>query len=138
MAIMEKQRLPQDFDWVSARTKCSALNVFQQLKQEAQQNTETLRAAARERGDPQSVEFIDQGSGSFLVMGRIFAGEIGVRFILAQDEISAEGHRVAVNLTATLTLSDDGECRLSVGSEHLDRWQFLKRALEPLFFRTAR
>jgi hypothetical protein len=29
-------------------------------------------------------------------------------------------------------------CRLSVGSDSLDRRQFLKRALEPLFFRPDR
>lgn len=135
---MGKPHLPQDFDWVSARTKCSALAVFHQLKQEAEQNTKTLCDVAKERGEQTPVEFLDQGSGSFLVSTRTFRGEIGVRFNLAQDEVAVEGHGVPVNFTATLALGDDGECRLAVGNERLDRWQFLKRALEPLFFKVGR
>lgn len=53
---------------------------------------------------------------------------------LSKDRIEVSSLRVNGSFVATLTLNDAGECRLSVEGEQLDRWQFLRRALEPLFF----
>jgi hypothetical protein len=37
-------------------------------------------------------------------------------------------------LTALAMLNDEGECKLKVGDQKLELWQFRKRALENLFF----
>lgn len=37
-------------------------------------------------------------------------------------------------MSATVTLTDDRECRIVVGLEIIEEWQFRKRALEFLFF----
>lgn len=80
-------------------------------------------------------EFASSQPGIFTVLRRErFADPVGVRFALYGEEIRIEGRGVDVGISATLTLNDLGECRLRVGDQELDRWQVLRRALEPLFF----
>jgi len=131
---MTKPEKPSDFDWVTVRAGCSALNMFGLLKQDAQKNVEAIKAATKLQGSEMPVSFFDNDN-SFGVVRRTYVGEIGVRFNLYQDEIRIESQGVKVSFTATLTLNDDGECRFMVDAQTLDRWQVMRRALEPLFFR---
>ena len=134
---MTKPEKPSDFDWVTVRAGCSALNMFGLLKQEAEKNVEAMKAApaTKPQASESPLRFFDNGT-SFGVVRRRHIGEVGVRFSLYGDEISVEslGFGLEGNFTATLTLNDDGECRFLVGGKTLDRWQILRRALEPLFF----
>jgi hypothetical protein len=134
---MTRPEKPSDFDWVTARAGCSALNMFELLKLEAAKNVEAIKAVTKTNGNEMPLSVFDNGS-SFAVTRRTFAGELGVRFTLAQDEISVYGHRLDVSFTATLTLDDNGECRFLVDGTTLDRWQVLRRSLEPLFFTPER
>jgi hypothetical protein len=122
--------LPPDFDWVTARKKCSALEVFEQLRQETKRNID----AFHEGMERPVCEVASSGMEVFVVARHFWGRRIAVRFILTKDEILIEGIGVEVNMTATLTLNDKGQCRLRVGAEELDRWQVLRRALEPLLF----
>jgi hypothetical protein len=127
--------LPPDFDWVSARKKCSALEVFEQLRQDAKSNVEAFKAGA----ERSACDFITTQPDVFSVFRQEFRGLVGVRFVLRNSEIQIEGEGgIPVNMTATLTLNDKGECRLRVGNDELDRWQVLRRALEPVLFRPER
>jgi len=110
--------------------------MFGLLKQDAEKNVETIKAVTKPQGGEIPVRFFDNDS-SFGVIRETYKGEIGVRFSLRQDAVSIEGQGVNVSFTATLTLNDEGECRFTVGGQTLDRWQVLRRALEPLFFRAA-
>jgi hypothetical protein len=134
---MPKEKRPSDFDWVTMRAQCSALNMFGLLQADAQKNTDTMEALATARGTPLGLQCI-VNTGSFVVVRRLLVGEIGVRFTLSDDQILVESQGVDVHFSARLTLNNDGECRLLVGEEELDRWQVLRRALEPLFFRIGR
>lgn len=124
--------MPSDFDWVTARGQCSALNVFELLKSDAQRNVAAMEAIAKARGTSSGLQF-HTNDGSFVITRRQFT-EVGVKFILSVDQIEIESVGVDVRFTAGLTLNDDGECRLLVNNEQLDRWQVLRRSLEPLFF----
>lgn len=128
----DKPILPPDFDWVTARSSCSAVKVFELLHLEAKKNVETFNDATQLKW-----EFAAQNE-IFSIVRRESSGVVGVRFMLIDPEIEIEGQGVDVRLTATLTLNDAGECRLRVGKEELDRWQLLRRALEPLLFRATR
>jgi hypothetical protein len=131
---MEKKQLPPDFDWVEARLACSALKVFELLALEAQKNVETF---TRDPNAPR-YEFV-RVDGSFSISRRHgFQGVKGVRFTLLGEAIEIEGHGFILALTATLTLNNDGECRLKVNGQELERWQVLRRALEPLLFALER
>jgi hypothetical protein len=121
---------PSDFDWVTARMRCSTANVFEALHLTARQNVE-----ARGAGTENPFSLVEAGGG-FSVLRHAFAGKVGVRFSASAHEIAAEsfGGGLKVSLKARLTLNDDGDCRLLVDGEELQEWQFLKRALEPLLF----
>jgi hypothetical protein len=132
---MTNPRKPSDYDWVAARAACSPLNMLSLLKADAEKNVAAIKAATKAEGREIFLSVFDNGH-SFGVVRRTHVGEIGVRFTLYRDEIAVESQGVDVGpFTATLTLDDDGDCRLLVGGQMLDRWQVLRRALEPLFFR---
>jgi hypothetical protein len=123
---------PSDFDWVAARLECSAAKVFELLYLETLRSVEARNATLPEG---QTRFETANGDGVFSVVRRHrFTGVAGVRFFLVGDEISVESQGVNVQFTASLTLNDEGECRLMVDGRTLDRWQVLRRALESLFF----
>jgi hypothetical protein len=130
---MDKPEKPSDFDWVTIRAGCSALNMFALLKQDAAKNVEAMKAVSKLSGAEIPISFFDNGT-SFGAARRTYRGEMGVRFNLYGDEIAVTGLNVDVTFTATLTLNDQGECRFLVDGQTLDRWQVLRRAFEPLFF----
>ncbi len=110
------------------------MKVFELLHLEAKRNVETFNAAS-----PQHEQWDFAASNNvFSVVQRQFSGFVGMRFTLVQDEIAIEGEGVSLRMIATLTLNDEGDCRLRVNDETLDRWQVLRRALEPLFFSARR
>ena len=104
-----------------------------QLKADIEKNVESMRSLSKARGSEIPIAAFDNGQ-SFGVSRRTYVGEIGVIFTLRNEEIRVSSKGVKVDFVATLTLSDDGECRLLVDGKELDRWQVLRRALEPLFF----
>lgn len=130
---MGMKELPPDWDWVTARSECSPRKFFEHLYLAAQTNVakrnelsgaKAFGCAAQER---LFSVFRDNPSGSL--------GSPVVRFRLEGDgKIVVEAQDVKAGFQGRLTLSDEGKCRLSVGSDELDVWQVLKRALEPLFF----
>lgn len=133
--------LPPDFDWVTAREKCTAVEMFESLRQLAQVNVATMNSI---RGGGSRFRFTDterQFGNGFVVtdLGGPF-GARSVRFWLRADEISVEQstqfHRTrqSSSFLAYLTLNDRGQCLFRVGEDELDKWQVLRRALEPLFF----
>ena len=104
-----------------------------QLKSDTEKNVDSMRALSK-AGAELPLRVFDNGD-SFGVVRQTYLGEKGVRFTLRRGEIRVESNQgIDVNFVATLTLSDEGECRLLVDGKQLDRWQVLRRALEPLFF----
>jgi len=131
-----------NFDWVAARAKCSASEVYQdfslQLKKDVATRNELLSGKERKHeinfmfagcSEPNSVMVAAQTGGRFL-------GEkplAHVIFTKVPEGISAE-YSDGTKLTGLLTLSQDGECRLKVDSVEYSFWQFRKLTLEPIFF----
>jgi hypothetical protein len=61
----------------------------------------------------------------------------GVRFYRIDEQIAVEGSGDPVSelkFEGTLTLTNEGKCKLRVGDQELDEWQVLRKALEKLFF----
>ena len=130
----------QDFDWVSARHKCSLPHEFVRLKTAVQAN-----CAARQRclpkDTPVGFRFEDLGTEEFSVTRHPVGGAVGleyaVTFSLRNDHISVidcwsdPAHRFSL----TVELNDDGECRFVIDGEgEYLRWQVARRALCPMFF----
>lgn len=57
-----------------------------------------------------------------------------VSFSLIGEVIVFRDDQKDVSIAAGLTLNDSGECRLKVGSDERESWQFRRAALEDLFF----
>jgi hypothetical protein len=119
-----------DFDWVTARSQCSAATVFERLRVRTIADA-NLRNKLRESDGVVAPIKLAPESHSFSVM----RGPIRVvRFVLQDEAIHVSDEKLQTTMVATLTLNNEGECRLRVGEEELQLWQFCKRALEGLFF----
>jgi hypothetical protein len=122
--------VPEQFDWVKARAECSILAVYQQLISEIEKDVErrnTLDTRAHARF---SFKVID--ANQCLVI-RGDSGPLRI-FKMADEFIAVLDRERNELLRATLTLSKFGRCMLKVADEELEHWQFLRTALEPLFF----
>ena len=135
---MDRQ-LPDDFDWVTARARCSAADMYEILRDLAQVNVTKANAIYVKNApsaDPDRFGFRDAPDPTlrqFNVWDKWGLERRTVQVQLDGDAIRVHGS-VSREFRATLTLTDGGNCKFRVGEAELDPWQLLRRALEPLFF----
>lgn len=130
------------FDWVSARAKCSASEVYEdfalQLKKDVATRNELL--SGKERRHQVGFRF----NGGYKHTSLFVAVQTGgqgleekqiahVIFTKVPEGIAAE-YSDGKQIIGRLTLSREGECRLKVDDVEYSFWQFRKLTLEPIFF----
>ena len=127
--------LPPNFDWVTIRANCTALDMFARLRDLARRDTGLRNGYVGENQSEDRFRYHDSESNewAFSVWDRLGRTRRGTDFRLDAEVIHIEPTEGEA-FTATVTFTDAGECRLKVGNEVLDLWQVLRRALEPLFF----
>ena len=131
---------PPDWDWVTARNKCSAAVVYETLRRLAERDAATRNS----QSDNES-----KGSGRFQLMD---SPAVARGFIVFDAWAPNDRKAVAVEVIEQstkirirpsfgqgetvygLSLNDDGECRLVARGLELQPWQLLRSALEPLFY----
>jgi hypothetical protein len=131
-----------NFDWVTARAKCSASEVYRdfllQIKRDVEIRNGALSGKERKHKvnftfnggyKPTSVVVAAQKGGCYLAEMRL-AHAI---FTKIPEGISVE-YIDGKTIAGLLTLSQEGECRLKVDGVEYSFWQFRKLALEPVFF----
>ncbi len=120
-----------EFDWVTARSKCSLAAVFEKLKLGVEHDVEIRHAILGER---LGFHFIADG-GSFSVSLSGPALNHVVKFKIVSKEIIVSMDDTPF-LHGSVALSDDGLCKIRAAEEglELEFWQFRKRALDQLFF----
>lgn len=124
-----------EFDWVPVRRECSAYEMLQRLNLLAKRDVEAMAVTRGERvWNPASMYPL---GNSFVVSFDDGRRRASATIQLNGNAIEAE-RGSDPKLSATLTLNDDGECRLLVDGAELRPWQFLKRVLEPVFFGQGR
>jgi hypothetical protein len=127
------EKLPDNFDWVAERFKCSAAAKLAELHRLVEQNVVTRN----QQVGPTQIGPIQRFSINVLRTDPLFfkvsdtQRRNGVDFSLQGDTIRIED---ASTRHVSLTLDNEGRCKLVLDGEELDSWQLLKRALEPLFF----
>ena len=122
--------LPSNFDWVKARAECSVNVVFKSICVGIE-NDVAARNALPGVGSP----FVAKYEGDELIVFKNIQRSPFFTFRQTENGIEViNGHTKAVRLSASLTLNDDGECRLKIGDKECEFWQFRRRALEELFF----
>jgi hypothetical protein len=130
------------FEWVIERAKCSASEVYQdfarQLKHDVELRNEALSGKERKNEvnftfsggrAPASLFVAAQKGGQFLQEIRLAQ----VIFTKVPEGIEAE-YTDGTKVVGSLTLSQDGDCRLKVDGVEYSFWQFRKLTLEPIFF----
>lgn len=128
----EQALLPHNWDWVTARVECSERKFFERLYLGAQGNIKKRMELIPPTGARKSFK-CESSDQMFSVFSEAADGPT-VRFRLEVERIHIESARGDINFNGTVTLDNQGRCRLRVGSEELDEWQVLKRALEKLLF----
>jgi len=126
------KELPSDFDWVTARHRCSINQMLEALIVHARTNVETAKAI----NDQAVIEFSAFGD-SFTIMRNWWGQKIGARVIVHGEQLEAQRFTANGNepvLAAAITLNNAGQCRWLVNGEELDHWQLSRRVLEPILF----
>ena len=120
------------FNWVVERTKCSAQQVFKELELGVKEDADTMNS---QRPPHAHYKFTvcQLAGGRFSVIREEPRGIPSVEFVLEGNQIRVSINDV-VKFTATLTLNNEGQCRLKVKDAELEQWQFRRMALEDLFF----
>jgi len=126
---------PPDLDWIKARSECSLGRVFSQIFIEVDQDVKDINLLPNTPGYPPPAFAVQkhESGNSFLVyeVGNVNAL---VKMQLGQDRIlitMPDGKQIPV----TLTLNNDGACKLKVNGEgEFERWQVRRMALESFFF----
>jgi hypothetical protein len=128
--------VPVELDWVQKRAACSLEKVFKELAVEIEDDVRAINQFPRWPHE----EPIESGlnrDGSILFVRRGQSVRPVVKLILGQTRIEIIDEVSNQTLSVTLTLNDEGRCKLRIGTEELEKWQVRRRALEALFFGRA-
>lgn len=135
------------FNWVKARADCSPVAVFVALKPLIETDVDQRRALLTDAERDRCLLSFNPGSGgsrsfTVTVVGFGHRGEHvyddEIAFKPTAAGISVSGKEGKVFLEGSLTLSIEGECKLKVGNDELNFWQFRKKALEGILFEGVR
>jgi hypothetical protein len=129
--------MSDDFDWVTARADCSLGVVFGQLIDAIRRD---VAIRQKQAGGPILEVKLDASTSTFTVYashrGTLAARTLDLRqtaTTIDAELFDATGAPLE-RISGSLTLGDDGICRLKVAGVELLPWQFRRRALETLLF----
>jgi hypothetical protein len=120
-----------EFQWVNARSACSPDRVFQTLKAEVQRDVEERKAIPN---DANAHRFYFEPLGDTFTAGLEGESTRTVTFSQDADKIVATNSSGIALFNATLTINNEGQCRLKYRDVEYTNWQLRKMALEELFF----
>jgi hypothetical protein len=122
----------KDIDWVAALSACSVGAVFEELKQQVRRDVES-RNKLRSEYAHYVFRFIPEGD-TFVVLIEGMKIHRTVTFFCRENAIIVQRSKGTPEIEATLTLNDEGECRVKIDGQERELWQMRKMALEELFF----
>jgi hypothetical protein len=125
------------FDWVTARSSCSLPKVFQELRLQAEGDVKT-RNGLRPNNSPYEFSVKDNvNEFTVLLEAKVEGKDVhrSIIFSLTEHAILVQDERGTQMFEVTLTLNEQGECKLTAGGKERDFWQVRRMALEELLFR---
>jgi hypothetical protein len=133
---MTDDKIPEHFDWVHARSECSLPHIFKELEQGVRDDIEVAQSLVPPRYE---IKFsMAQSSMKRFSTIRVDDPMRGISssvdFVCTRDKIETYDENSQLLLSASLTLNNEGKCRLLVNDTELTQWQFRRKALEKLFF----
>lgn len=121
-------KIPETFDWVSARRMCSIEDKFADLRMDVQSALRT-----RNRMSGSEVFSFSENGAAFSVMRK--ADSACVDFRLEGRHVHISGHQIdPAHETLETGLDDDGRCILLMGGVPVRRWRVVCNTLDALFF----
>jgi hypothetical protein len=124
----------QNYSWVRARAECSLVAAYERLRLQVREDVEQ-RKALRTSTECERFNFNMISNGEAFTIGRVERNSRrSVTFRITGKSIQVIDDTDSLILEASLTLSDDGECRLKTPDKILCFWQCRRAALEELFF----
>jgi hypothetical protein len=129
------QNIPEIFDWVSERAKCTPFKVFERLRLQVREDMDKRNLLPAETGVLLRKFSFQEDGNWFAVVYCPYGTNQGIRFSINENGVvvkDIESRNVLHE--GILTISDDGGCRLKVGGTEYNLWQFRKLALHELFF----
>jgi|ERR1039457_7238742 hypothetical protein len=133
---MSSQEVLEQFDWVHARSACRAVNVFKELEQSVREDVDAAQSLVPARSEIKFsvVKAVASRFSVVRVEDPMTSSSRSVDFAYGNDRINVYDDKDQLMYSATLTLNNQGACRLLVNDEQLTQWQFRRMALEKLFF----
>lgn len=128
------KEVPQVFDWVTARSQCSALALFTMLVETVDSDVKAMNALGRIRVECNRI------TQTKVVVARLTDdGDATGTVILERTQTGMRARYGAPSeaplFDAVPSLQDDGRCRYEIDQAPHELWQVSRRALEGLFFR---
>ena len=125
------RKIMDDFNWVENRNSCTADKMYHLLRAGVESDVRTRN----EQRKAEDFTIYSSTDGSFSVRKQALMG--GVTFSVSDGKISATEESTIdridykhLIIEASVSMSDDGVCRLWYENEHHELWQFRRRALE--------
>jgi hypothetical protein len=131
-----RDNVPQELDWVDARAACSIGVMFKTLELGVHQDVE--RRVALLKPEEQKMFRVISKARRFSVVCE--SNEYETRSV----DFSCTDREIAVSsggetkFTATISLTNSGQCKFVVNEQEVEQWQLRRMALEDLFFGTGK
>src|ERR1022692_3958109 len=103
--------LSQPFSWVRERADCSPIIIYERLRLQVRDDVEQ-RKDLRTASERECMNFNMMSNGKEFTVTR-FGSDKSITFRCEEKRIIVTDDKDKVMLDATLTLGDDGQCRLS-------------------------
>lgn len=120
------KKIPNTFDWMTARTKCNVRELFKRLKEVVSADCNIANE------NNKAIEFTAVSEEVFAVFRK---GRSGATFRLHRSEIQVyDMSSDEPKFTAKAYLLDGGDCTFVVDEKPLKAWQVSRMALEDVIF----
>jgi hypothetical protein len=130
------REIPEVLDWVNERARCTPAIIFETLRSQVENDIKARNLIGPQHGFPKRNFELQADENWFAVIQKRFPERPkGVFFHLTLGGIKTRNAETSSDLLeASLTLSDEGKCRLKVDDKEYNLWQFRKLVLHYLFF----
>jgi hypothetical protein len=133
-----ENKVPENLNWVKARAECSLVSVLKELEHGAREDVEAAKLLVKPHehiefsvvANPRRVSVIREDAATSAAPIPVTRD---VNFVIEGQEIIVSTQN-QILLRATITVNNEGLCKLVVKNEELEQWQVRKMALEKLFF----
>ena len=125
--------IPRELDWVKELAACSIVKVFNELRMGVEEDVKAANLVRRRSPRTEFRLIPNNANDAFTVLHDGGPGP-QVNFYLESNQIKIDDLASNQTFLVTLTLNNEGRCKLRINGEEFEQWQVRRMALERLFF----